>query len=313
MADSEKDNIAIAGESAGAVFVHGLIVSGVKVKRAIMMSGSFYMSPPRSETDAKRLVIDRVLDKVQEKGYSSLKDAPVDVVVQSQAEIPIASVFMQQEECFTEWQTKTGNMEDIMVGDCEFESILWRNGVEAMSAEQIVECFDKAGISSEELKELYHINVKRAEQCRHGALEFMNDVVWSMPIMSLSSLHQQAGQKVYRYLFDQANPWQTSSRAHHGVDLVYLFGGFDMSMNGAAEAVSMEMRRRFISFVSGEAPWWSDRAFAFGPAGEWQEIDEKRVAARRRVRQVERMQAMDGGNIKAAFGSLAAGRISLHN
>lgn len=271
------------------------------------------MSPPRSEADAQAFLIQPVLRGVQDKGYSSLKEAPVDAILQAQAEIPVPSVFMQQDECFSDWQTKTGEIKELLIGECEFESVLWRNGVEAMTPEQIVECFEKAGSSSRELMDLYHIKQNRATQCKHGALDFMQDLIWVIPTLEISKLFEEAGKKVYRYLFDQANPWQSSSRAHHAVDLLYLFGGFDLSMNLTAEALGEEMRRRFIMFVNGEAPWSFERAFAFGPLGDCKEVEPAGVATRRRTRLVERLQTMERGDLKAAFGSLAAGRISLHN
>lgn len=271
------------------------------------------MSPPRPEADARAFLIEPVLKRVQEKGYTSLKEAPVDVLLQAQAEIPVPSVFMQQEDCFLDWQAKTGEVEELLIGECEFESVLWRNGVEAMTAAQIVECFDKAGSSSKELKELYHINEARPTQSKHGALDFIEDLIWVVPSLVISKLFGGAEKKAYRYLFDQANPWQASSRAHHAVDLLYLFGGFDISMNPAADAVSKEMRRRFILFVNGEAPWSVDRLFAFGPLGNCKEVDDAGLAARRRTEQVERLQEMTGSDLKAAFGSLAAGRMNLHN
>ena len=106
---------------------------------------------------------------------------------------------------------------------------------------------------------------------------------------------------------------QASSRAHHAVDLVLLFGGLDLSFNPAAEKVGKEMRKRWISFVNGEAPWSSEKSFAFGPFGEYNEINANEFAARRRVKHLDLLEKMDIANINAVFGALAAGRISLLN
>ncbi|KAG9671362.1 alpha/beta-hydrolase, partial [Aureobasidium melanogenum] len=303
----------LAGESAGAVFVHGLIVGGAPVKRGILMSGSLHMSPPQPEARAKTMLIGPVLAKLKAKGYTSLEKAPVQALLEAQAEIPIPSVFLQNDKCFENWQENTGKIQELVIGDCEFESVLWRNGVEAMSAEQIVECFDKAGTSSNQLKELYHINKSRAPQCRHGAMDFMNDMRFALPVPLVLDRYVREGKKAFRYLFDQANPWQASSRAHHAVDIIYLFGGFDMTMNPSAEELGKEMRRRFIWFINGEAPWTIHKTMAFGPLGDTREIDDRGVAARRRTRQMEEIKKLEASDVAAAFGSLAAGRISLHN
>ncbi|CAD0089330.1 unnamed protein product [Aureobasidium mustum] len=307
------DEMTLVGESAGAVFVHGLIVGGAPVKRGVLMSGSIHMSPPQPEVRAKTMLIDPVLAKLKAKGYNSLEEAPVQALLEAQAEIPIPSVFLQDDKCFENWQENTGNIEELVIGDCEFESVLWRNGVEAMSAEQIVDCFDKAGTSSNQLKELYHINKSRAPQCRHGAMDFMNDIRFALPVPLVMDRYTRGGKRTYRYLFDQANPWQASSRAHHAVDLIYLFGGFDMTMNPSAEELGIEMRRRFIWFINGEAPWTIHKTMAFGPLGDTREVDDRGVAARRRTRQMEEVKKLDASDVAAVFGSLAAGRISLHN
>ncbi|THW68769.1 carboxylesterase [Aureobasidium pullulans] len=309
----DPEEVTLAGESAGAVFVHGLIVGGAPLKRGILMSGSLHMSPPQPEARAKTMLIDPVLEKLRAKGYSSLEEAPVRALLEAQAEIPIPSVFLQEEDCFANWQEKTGGIQELIIGDCEFESVLWRNGVEAMTAEQIVECFNKAGPSGDRLKELYHINGLRAPQCRHGALDFLNDVRFASPVPLIAERYRAEGKKVYRYLFDQANPWQASSRAHHAVDLLYLFGGFDMTMNPSAEELGKELRRRLIWYINGDAPWTIHKSMAFGPLGETKEIDDRGVAARRRTRQMEEVKKLQASDVAAVFGSLAAGRISLHN
>ncbi|KAI5206106.1 carboxylesterase [Aureobasidium subglaciale] len=309
----DPEEVTLAGESAGAVFVHGLIVSGAPVKRGILMSGSLHMSPPQPEARAQSMLIDPVLAKLKAKGYTSLEQAPVQALLEAQAEIPIPSVFLQQDTDFADWQDSTGEIEELMIGDCEFESVLWRNGVEAMSAEQVVECFDKAGSSGNQLKAVYHINNSRAPQCRHGALDFMNDMRFALPVPLIVEKYENEGKKAYRYLFDQANPWQASSRAHHAVDLIYLFGGFDMTMNPSAEELGKEMRRRFIWYINGEAPWKIHQTMAFGPLGDTKEIDDRGVAARRRTRQMEEVKKLEASDVAAVFGSLAAGRISLHN
>lgn len=309
----DPENITLAGESAGAVFAHALIVGGVKVKRGVLMSGSLHLSPPLPAARAQAFPIDPLLKKIQEKGYKSLKEAPVDVLLQGLADIPVPSVFLQEDTDLQDWTKKTGEIEELLIGDCEFESILWRNGIEAMTADQIVGSFDEAGTSSAELKQLYHINGARATQCKHGALDFINDMRFAVPVPVLAELYRKSEKKVYTYLFDQANPWQPSSRAHHAVDLLYLFGGFDMSKNPSAEAVGLEMRRRFVLYINGEAPWSTDKSFAFGPVGDCKEVGQEAVGARRRIRQIERLRGMQASDINAAFGSLAAGRISLHN
>lgn len=277
------------------------------------MSGSLYLSPPQPAARGQAAFVDPMLKKLQAKGYDSLKDAPVEALLEAQAEVPIPSVFMQEDSDLEGWSQKTGDVEALLIGDCEYESILWRNGVETMTAEQIVECFDKAGASASELKKLYHINPARSTQSKHGVLDFLNDMRFAAPVPLIADLFRKQGKKVYTYLFDQPNPWQPSSRAHHAVDLLYLFEGFDISHSKSAAALGQEMRKRFITFITGQAPWSEDKAFAFGPLGKFGEISEEEIGDRRRIRQIEALKTLPQTEVNAAFGSLAAGRISLHN
>lgn len=277
------------------------------------MSGSCHMSFPQPEARAKAAIIDPVLAKVKAKGHQTLKEAPVEVLLEAQAEVPVVSVFLQEDGELSDWSKKTGEVEELLVGDCEFESVLWRNGIELMTADQIVEAFDKAGGSSAELKKLYHVSASRPTQAKHGALDYINDQRWAWPTWVLTDLYRDSGKKAYTYLFDQPNPWQASSRAHHAVDLIYLFGGFDLSHNPSADVLGKEVRKRFIAYINGEAPWSQDKTFAFGPLGQSKEIDAEEVGARRRTSVFPRLKGMPVGDMNAAFGGLAAGRISLLN
>lgn len=177
----------------------------------------------------------------------------------------------------------------------------------------IVDAFNLAGEHSAELRRVYSISGSRASPSKTGALDFINDVRFSWPIGKLSQAWRAGGLPVYGYVLDQANPWQASSRAHHAVDLVLLFGGLDLSFNAPAESVGEEMRRRWIAFVNGSAPWSANTTFAFGPHGNCTELAAGGLAARRRRLQMETLERVEPSKIGAVFAALAAGRVSLLN
>lgn len=182
-----------------------------------------------------------------------------------------------------------------------------------MTPQVIVDAFNLAGEHSGELRRAYGIMGSRATQSKTGALDFINDARFSWPIRKLSRAWRADGLAVYGYVVDQANPWQASSRAHHAVDLVLLFGGLDLSFNPAAVAVADEMRRRWIAFVNGEAPWSANTTFAFGPHGDCSELDAGGFAARRRTVQMETLERVEPAQVGAVFAALAAGRVSILN
>ena len=112
---------------------------------------------------------------------------------------------------------------------------------------------------------------------------------------------------------DQPNPWQQSSRAHHAVDLLLLFGSYDLTFNPAAQRVSTEMMHKWIEFANGLEPWQPDSYFAFGPLGQNGPISNEDFAARRRQRHCRAIEQCDAEKVAAVWKSLAVGNISLEN
>lgn len=134
-----------------------------------------------------------------------------------------------------------------------------------------------------------------------------------MPAFEIWTQWRRDGRSAYEYIIDQPNPWQPSSRAHHAVDLVLLFGGYDLSFDPASEAVGAEMRRRWILFMNGEEPWAADKRMAFGPTGRCGEIDNEEYGLRRRMRHFELLKGADQRQVVSAFAGLAMGRLSIEN
>lgn len=114
------------------------------------------------------------------------------------------------------------------------------------------------------------------------------------------------------YLFDQANPYQTSARAHHGVDLIYLFGGSRL-VEAANKTVSDEMQRRWIMFINGEAPWDGAKLFAFGPLGRCGLIPDEELEVRRRKQHIEMLKVMDNATLEEVSRKLSIATVSLEN
>lgn len=160
---------------------------------------------------------------------------------------------------------------------------------------------------------MYHVVGDRPTAAKLGALDIVNDARYTLPVELISNKLQAANKRVYKYVVDQPNPWQASSRAHHAVDLLFLFDGVDLSFNPAANAVGEEMRQRWINFVSGKAPWSVNSRFAFGPVGECKEINEAQFAARRRVEHCRVLKEAGAGVYMPILVALTAGRINLLN
>jgi carboxylesterase type B len=166
------------------------------------------------------------------------------------------------------------------------------------------------------LRKLYHIVSDRPTASTSGALDFVNDARYAVPAETIAAKLTARGQKAYRYVVDEKNPWQASARSHHAVDLLFLFGTVDLSPYPEAEAVGQEMRHRWIKFIHGEEPWApisTGKRFAFGPYGESKEIDQRQFGARRRVAQMKLLMEAGFDVYGPIMNKLTAGKISLLN
>lgn len=191
--------------------------------------------------------------------------------------------------------------------------MIWANGVRSVPEEKIVEAFKSSYSLSDNLKNLYGVALNRLSACHTGALDLLNDALFALPIERMQTDWTSLGHVVYRYVVDQPNPWQRSHRAHHAVDLLYLFGGFDMAFDSGAEKVSADMRAKWVSFINGNAPWGPTRTYAFGPYGRCGEINEAELSSRRRKHHLGFLKDYDPAELSSVVRSLAAGRISLLN
>ncbi|KAF5018399.1 hypothetical protein F66182_9628 [Fusarium sp. NRRL 66182] len=308
----DPDNMTIAGESAGAVYCHAHAVMGVSARQCILQSGTLYLSPPRPKSTAETL-IRSVSEHLAQAGGWTLRTAPVSVLLEAQRKLQLESFYLQMEEPLEGWQEATCNVERVLIGDTEYESVLWRNGIETLSPSFISDAFDLAGEKSAYLKRHYGIVTDRPVSCKLGALDLLHDARFSWPIEMFIQQHRSSGRPAFRFLVDQPNPWQTSSRPHHGVDLVYLFGGFDFSFDHAAQRVSAAMQERWITFVHGHDPWEREDSFAFGPVGECKLLSHVELAARRRVRHFDLLRDIGQERVELIVQTLAAGRSSLLN
>lgn len=175
--------------------------------------------------------------------------------------------------------------------------------------------FDNAGPHSDKLKKLYHIHPDRPTSCKTGALDFIIDYKFVGPIGRVAELWHAAHKPNYRYLVDELNPWQPSSGAHHAVDLILLFGGFDMGPAYGAQRTGQKMREAWIKFINLEQPWpsSSDSPYAFGPYGVSHALEDWELRSRRRIALTESLDEMDSALLDRVFFGLANRKVSLLN
>ncbi|OHE99046.1 carboxylesterase [Colletotrichum orchidophilum] len=282
----DPNDVSLAGESAGAVYCHAHLAAGLPIRRIILSSGSLYLSPPQTEAKASSLR-QTLRSHLRTLGHFDLSTAPVEKLVEAMELAGIHSWFLQVDPTLLGWETATGAAESIMIGDVQDEAVLWRAGIWEMDVADIVRAFDYAGEHQDTLKKLYNIRPDRPSSCKIGALDFINDYKFLLPAENLARLFRAANRPAYRYLVDECNPWQPSNGAHHAVDLLFLFGGFDLSFSPGAQKTGEQMRRSLIRFLHSKEPWELGSYAAFGPYGMFQEVDSVDVKLRRRTEQAE--------------------------
>ena len=110
----------LGGESAGGVYSHALSILGTPAKRVILQSGTLPLAPPAPFEKGEALR--QTLETFVRKGSGqSLEDAPVDIVVQGLEEMQLRSIWLELTPEFEGWQAKMEDVEELMLGDCEFE------------------------------------------------------------------------------------------------------------------------------------------------------------------------------------------------
>lgn len=118
-----KENITLAGESAGAVFIHAHITIGNPIiKQCILLSGTLYLSPPqpRSVIDSLRGRVLGVLHQLD--STLTLENAPADKIVQAMTSLGHMSWFLEEEgERLGGWRDRTYTQR-LLVSDVQNEA-----------------------------------------------------------------------------------------------------------------------------------------------------------------------------------------------
>jgi hypothetical protein len=118
--NSIQENVTLSGESAGAIYTHAHLITGPPVKRAVLASGTLYLSSPLPAERGDGL-IKTMEAKVQELGQPSLRESSVPVLIQALKDCKVNTMWIQEEPELAGWETRPEQVEDIMIGDTEYD------------------------------------------------------------------------------------------------------------------------------------------------------------------------------------------------
>lgn len=120
-----QNNTTLAGESAGALYVHAHMAMDVPMRQAIRQSGLFYLSPPIPTIKASSITATL-------KTHMSLKSPPggpelilqsasVENILKTLKETEIVSLYLQIEPGLENWREKLGQARRLLIRDCKFD------------------------------------------------------------------------------------------------------------------------------------------------------------------------------------------------
>lgn len=86
----------------------------------MLASGTLYLSSPLPVERGNGLI--KTLEaKVQELGQSSLRTAPVPVLIQALKECNVNTMWIQEESELENWESRLEQVDELMIGDTEYE------------------------------------------------------------------------------------------------------------------------------------------------------------------------------------------------
>lgn len=86
----------------------------------MLASGSLYLSSPLPVEKGDAL-ISALETKVKALGQPSLRESSVQVIIQALKECNVNTMWIQEEEDLDNWATRPEQVEEVMIGDTEYE------------------------------------------------------------------------------------------------------------------------------------------------------------------------------------------------
>ena len=290
----DPDQITAFGQSAGSGSIDALLQScqGPLFRRAIMQSGSVRASRPKSRAEHEAIIAHLCqfcnVDQSRDDWRMVLQAVAADKIVAALATTKIVVMPYADDGEFFEapWQEKTANwVESIMVGDTGFEAAVYMTWVPFWTTTSLIKDFSSSKKHGATLMAAYNLTKDSTDtEAKQIGLDFLNDAMFAYPAYALAQRYKATSVPVYQYFFDQVNPFDPSAKAHHAVDLLFIFNAYDMSKSDeTAEDFSKSVQEKWMTYGTGGSPWAKDTYYAFGPSGQTGPLSAEDLAKRRRL------------------------------
>ena len=205
--------------------------------------------------------------------------------------------------------------EAVLLSDCKDEAAHYDGRLRLIPREEQLKAFQSlSGSEYDAVAQVYDFEGAKHDKEKWATVvrDFVNDARYAMWTQELwHRINSATGTGVtcqaYLYHYDEVNPFAPWANwgypiAHHAVDLLAAFGGFDETVNPATREAGRLLRGFWIDFINGGEPWPTDVIYGFGPAGkngpipaakEIDSTDEGGTATRRRQAQFKVLKNID--------------------
>ncbi|KAF8253492.1 alpha/beta-hydrolase [Wilcoxina mikolae CBS 423.85] len=296
----DPNNITLAGESAGSISTHMHTLSSHSslLQRIILQSGTANTIPAASPAIGDTIV-SALLTHLSLPSISDLRKIPVTDLLRAQRDLKMGTLppistgsFWQQNPTQKPWSG------DVLIGDNAKEWSLYTTSILSLSQPRSI--FPLLP-QSEEILAIYG-------DTHEGVLRFVGDGKFHLHTENFyrEFLERTEGE-TWRYLFDARNPFAPKAGAHHGVELLYLFGGFEMPEE-RLERVGREMRGVWVKFVVGEKLWEKGKVLLVTDE-EVKVVGKEEVGRRRNEREWKALNQIGWEKVAPVLWEVVNGRI----
>ncbi|KAL4869900.1 hypothetical protein BDV12DRAFT_184854 [Aspergillus spectabilis] len=276
----DPENITVAGVSAGGASVmHHLHSTQPLFKRAIVMSGSYFLLPPlplskHEENYKKALAALGLGDLPADERIKALMEIPAQEIA-SRLPRPVLAAPAIDGDTITECPTfadladpnngyPKGKVwcEELLVGDVQMDGNIIRvlmPGAEVNCADKFIRILKTTLYAHPEISQKilddYGISPNIPDdQAFTAILDYFNDIAFFMPTLAAA---QGWAKNAFVYYFNEGNSWDGPSkrRAGHLLDTVYLFQNFREFLEPEQQVLSERAAGDVIRFCHGRAPW----------------------------------------------------------
>lgn len=280
----------------------------IKPKRAILASGSLYLTAPQDRRRGLKLLhfIEQALRSRSTHNSAAndwasgelLRKAPVQDLVKIFQESKFYSWWMF-EDLLGDWKDDVrvfSHVDAVLLSDCRDEGVPYDQRLRQSTKEELLAAFQSLSeVERAALFDAYDFNAEQddREKCNTMARDFVNDARYALWTREIWDRIKTINGKAYLCQYDEVNPfgpWPHLGRpvAHHAVDLLAAFGGYDDVVNGATKEAGRVLRGKWIDFINGEEPWAPDMIYCIGPDGKngpvpAEEPSSNKTAVRRRT------------------------------